>query len=68
MTLVEFKAGLRKVGEEADTLNEQLTKYIAWLVAQVVEYTEACGGSREGMRLASWLCQGGVFPAEPLCH
>ena len=54
MTLIEFKAGLRKVGEEADTLNDQLTKYTAWLVAKVVEYTEACGGSREGMRLASW--------------
>ena len=54
-TLIEFKAGLRKSGEEADTLNEQLTKYTAWLIAKVVEYTEACGGSREGMRLASWL-------------
>jgi hypothetical protein len=54
MTLIEFKAGLRKAGKEADTCNEQLTKYTAWLVAILVEYTEACGGSREGMRLASW--------------
>jgi hypothetical protein len=61
MTLLEFKAGLRKAGEEADTLNEQLTKYTAWLVAKVVEYTEACGGSREGMRLALWLGKDELF-------
>ena len=57
MALIEFKAGLRKVGEKADTLNEQLTKYTAWLVAKVVEYTAAYSGSREGVRLASWLAK-----------
>ena len=29
MTLVEFKAGLRKPGEEAETLNNQLIQYTA---------------------------------------
>ena len=67
MTLIEFKAGLRKAGEEADTLNEQLTKYTAWLVAKVVEYTEACGGSREGMLWLRGLPRRSCL-AEPLRH
>ena len=54
MSLANFKDSLRKPGNEGESLRAELTKFTAWLVGKVVDYVEGHGGSREGMRLASW--------------
>ena len=51
MSLASVKEGLRKPGSEGESLCDELTKSTAWLVGDVVDYTEAHGGSREAAAL-----------------